>query len=111
MDMDTSADDSLLAQFPGTPIDRESAAHYRARLDRRLVLNRCDDCGHWHQPPRPICPVCWSATVRPTPVAGTGTIHLLTLLHQGAPATGVDYATPYPVVTVELDEQLGLRFT
>jgi len=23
----------------------------------------------------------------------------------------VDYATPYPVVTVELDEQEGLRFT
>jgi len=23
----------------------------------------------------------------------------------------VDYATPYPVVTVELDEQVGLRFT
>jgi uncharacterized OB-fold protein len=32
-------------------------------------------------------------------------------LHQGPPADGVDYSTPYPVVTVELDEQTGLRFT
>ena len=32
-------------------------------------------------------------------------------LHQGPPAPGVDYATPYPVVTVELEEQPGLRFT
>jgi hypothetical protein len=33
-------------------------------------------------------------------------------LHQGPPAPGVDYAQgPYPVVTVELDEQPGLRFT
>lgn len=32
-------------------------------------------------------------------------------LHQGPPAEGVDYATPYPVVTVDLDEQDGLRFT
>ena len=32
-------------------------------------------------------------------------------LHQGPPADGVDYSTPYPVVTVELDEQEGLRFT
>ena len=32
-------------------------------------------------------------------------------LHQGPPAEGVDYSTPYPVVTVELDEQEGLRFT
>jgi uncharacterized protein len=32
-------------------------------------------------------------------------------LHQGPPAEGVDYSTPHPVVTVELDEQAGLRFT
>jgi uncharacterized OB-fold protein len=32
-------------------------------------------------------------------------------LHQGPPAPGVDYSTPYPVVTVELEEQAGLRFT
>jgi uncharacterized OB-fold protein len=47
----------------------------------------------------------------PTPVAGTGTIHLAVFLHQGPPAPGVDYSTPYPLVTVELDEQPGLRFT
>ncbi len=49
--------------------------------------------------------------MRPTEVSGTGTIHLLIFLHQGPPAEGVDYATPYPVATVELDEQPGLRFT
>ncbi|CAB4364073.1 MAG: hypothetical protein F2681_08705 [Actinobacteria bacterium] len=43
--------------------------------------------------------------------AGNGTIHLAVFLHQGPPAEGVDYSTPYPVVTVELDEQPGLRFT
>ena len=32
-------------------------------------------------------------------------------LHQGPPAEGVDYSTPYPVVTVELDEQPGLRYS
>ena len=32
-------------------------------------------------------------------------------LHQGPPAVGVDYTAPYPVVTVELDEQPGLRFS
>ena len=29
----------------------------------------------------------------------------------GSAGTGVDYSTPYPVVTVELEEQAGLRFT
>ena len=32
-------------------------------------------------------------------------------LHRGPRAPGVDYSTPYPVVTVELEEQPGLRFT
>ncbi len=38
-------------------------------------------------------------------------MYLLTLLYQGPPAPGVSYEQPYPVVTVELDEQPGLRFT
>lgn len=38
-------------------------------------------------------------------------IFMAILLHRGPPAPGVDYSTPYPVVTVELDEQSGLRFT
>jgi uncharacterized OB-fold protein len=108
---DVIADDELLARFPGHPLDHDSAAHYRGRLDRRLLINRCDDCGTWHHPPKPICPACWSPDVTATEVAGAGTIHLAIFLHQGPPAEGVDYTTPYPVVTVELDVQPGLRFT
>jgi uncharacterized OB-fold protein len=84
---------------------------YRGLLQRELRLNRCADCGWWHHRPKPICPRCWSKRLVPTPVSGRGTIHLLILLHQGPPAEGVDYSTPHPVATVELDEQTGLRFT
>lgn len=49
--------------------------------------------------------------MQPTEVTGDGVIHLLIFLHQGPLAEGVDYSTPYPVATVELDEQPGLRFT
>ncbi|MGD9705133.1 MAG: Zn-ribbon domain-containing OB-fold protein [Acidimicrobiia bacterium] len=105
------SDDELVAMFAHLGIDRDSAAHFRGRLDHRLLVNRCADCGVFHHPSRPVCPRCWSSAVVPTEVAGTGTIHLLTFLHQGPPAPGVDYSTPYPLVTVELDEQVGLRFT
>ncbi|SNQ47178.1 conserved hypothetical protein [Frankia canadensis] len=105
------SDEELLARFPGQPVDHDSAAHYRGRLAHRLLINRCGDCGTWHQPPRPVCPACWSSNVVATEVAGTGTVHLAIFLHQGPPAPGVDYATPHPVVTVDLDEQPGLRFT
>jgi uncharacterized OB-fold protein len=105
------SDTDLVAQYAGRGITRDSAAHFRGRYDRQLLINHCADCGHWHHPPKPICPSCWSTAIEPTPVAGRGTIHLAVFLHQGPPAEGVDYSTPYPLVTVELDEQPGLRFT
>jgi uncharacterized OB-fold protein len=101
----------LILRFPGQRIDHDNRAHFEGRLQRRLLMNRCADCGLWHQPPLPICPRCWSTHVVPTEVSGRGTIFLMVLLHQGPPAEGVDYSTPYPVVTVDLDEQEGLRFT
>jgi uncharacterized OB-fold protein len=108
---DLISDEELVATFAHLGIERDSAAHFRGRLAHRLLLNRCEECGRFHQPPRPMCPACWSTDVAATEVRGHGTIHLVIFLHQGPPAPGVDYTTPYPVVTVELDEQPGLRFT
>jgi hypothetical protein len=105
------SDDELVQRFPGEGITHDNAAHYRGRLRRELLMNRCGDCGRWHAPPKPICPDCWSSRVSAEPVSGEGVIFMAILLHRGPPAPGVDYSTPYPVVTVELDEQPGLRFT
>ncbi len=103
------SDDELVARYPGRQLDHDNKSQYRGWLNRRLLINRCDDCGSWHERPRPCCPACWSPNVTPTEVAGTGTIHMAIFLHQGPPAEGVDYSVPHPVVTVELDEQPGLR--
>lgn len=106
------SDAELMTQLAHLPVERDTAEHYRGYLRRELVVNRCADCGRWHQPMRPMCPACWSWHVAPTAVSGRGTVYLVMLLHQGPPADGVDYARrPYPVVTVELAEQRGLRFT
>ncbi len=99
----------LLAAFPAARIDHDNAAHHRGLLQRRLLVNRCTDCGTWHQPPRPVCPACWSSSVRAEEVAGTGTVALLTILRQGPRRPGVDYAQGHALVAVELDEQPGLR--
>ncbi|MEM7139804.1 MAG: zinc ribbon domain-containing protein [Actinomycetota bacterium] len=109
---ETPRDDAaLLTRFPGHPVNRDSAAHYHGRLERRLLINRCADCANWHHPPRPLCPACWSWDVAAVEVSGRGRIHLLMTLMQGPPAPGVDYADGHPVITVELDEQPALRFT
>jgi uncharacterized protein len=105
------SDEELVTRFGRYGVDRDSAAHYRGWLEHRFLVQRCDDCGTWHHPPRPVCPTCWSMRITPTEVAGRGTIFLAIFLHQGPPASGVDYSTPYPVVTAELDEQPGLRVT
>src|SRR5262245_12454803 len=93
------------------PVERETAEHYRGYLRRDLVMHRCGDCGRWHHPMRPLCPGCWSWNVVPTAVSGRGTVYPVPLLHQGRAADGVDYArAPHSVVTVQLEEQDGLRF-
>ena len=105
------ADSELLARFPDTWINHDNKEFYRGWLRRELVLNRCEQCGRWDTPPKPICPACWSDRLRPTAVSGNGTIHLLVRLRQGPPVDGVDYTAGHPVATVELAEQPGLRFT
>lgn len=102
-------DEELLDAFGGVRIDADNAAHYRGLLEQRLLVNRCDDCGRYHHPPRPVCPACWSRSVTPTEVRGDGSIAFFTILRQGAPQPGVDYSNGHPLVAIELDEQPGLR--
>ena len=106
-----SDDEQLIERFAGHGITRDNAEHFRGRLERRLLMSRCGDCGHWQHPTRPMCPACWSWNMTMEEVSGRGTIHLVMILHQGPPAGGVDYGTGHPVVTVELEEQPSLRFT
>lgn len=104
-------DAELAACFPDVALDGDLRDHYAGRLERRLLLTRCTDCGRWTVPGAPVCPDCWSFEVRATEVSGLGTIHLLTLLHQGPSPDVIDYSGPHPVAVVELVEQVGLRLT
>ena len=105
-------DAELVERFPYARVDHDTKHLYRGWLERRLLVNRCGDCGHWHHPPKPVCPKCLSDHLEPTQVSGRGEVYLTMLIHQGPPAPEVDYAKgPHPVVTVELEEQPGLRIT
>lgn len=102
-------DDEVLTAFPDVRLDHDNKLFYKGILCREYLINRCDDCGRWHTPPRWMCPACWSTNITPTQVDGRGTVDLVTFLHQGPPAPGVAYATPYPLAAVLLDGVDGLR--
>jgi hypothetical protein len=77
-------------------------------IDHRLVIFRCQECGFWLHPPRPICRRCRSWEVAPEEVSGRGHVYTYTVT---ATAFHPYYATkvPYVVAVVELAEQAGLR--
>ena len=105
----SSSEPAIWELYPDATIDQDNRAQYEGMLRRELCLNRCSSCTAWHQPPRSICPRCWSVDVRPTAVSGKGVVMMAAVLRQGKAALGVEY--PYHLVTVELDEQPALRYT
>jgi uncharacterized protein len=103
------SDDDVLAAYPDVRLDHDNKHHYRGLLQRRYLVNRCTGCRTWHAPPRARCPQCWSTAIEPTPLGGEATVELVTFLHQGPPAPGVDYSEPYPLVSARFDGVDGIR--
>ncbi|MBS9376401.1 Zn-ribbon domain-containing OB-fold protein [Rhodococcus sp. B50] len=99
--------EDVFKRFPRIRLDQINIEYYRGLLLHELRAGWCPECEQWHTPLRPICPSCWSSEVVVRPVQGSGTIHLLTRLHQGPPV--VDYTTPWPLAAIDLTEQPGLR--
>jgi uncharacterized protein len=101
--------EEVLAAFPGVQIDRDNVEHYRGLMGRRLLINRCSDCGYWIYPHRPLCPQCLSWNVVPTEVSGEGKVYMFTLIHQERDPNG-HMEAPLPLAAVELQERAGLRY-
>ena len=101
---------------PGRPfarvrVDHDNKAFYRGWLEKRLLMNRCANCGRWHHPPKPICPIAG----RPTSADRGQRTGRGAPAHAAASGTGGAgrrlHAGPHPVATVELVEQVGPRYT
>src|SRR5579864_6598602 len=103
----------VLGRYPRNWIDLDNFALFEGFLDHRLLINKCQDCQRYFQPPWPSCPDCWSDRVEPTEVSGHGLVHTFVILHTGAlrGAEGVDYIKGHPLAVIQLQEQEGLRVT
>lgn len=69
--------------------------------ERRLLIQRCRECGVLRHPPRPMCPSCHALSWNTVEASGRGTLLSFVLpRHPPMPFMGDDYI----VALVELEE-------
>jgi uncharacterized OB-fold protein len=86
--------------------DAITAPFWEAARERRLVVQRCRDCGRHQFYPRPFCLACGGTRLDWAPSKGLATVHALTTVRIAVIA---ELQPPYVVALVELDE--GPRMT
>jgi uncharacterized OB-fold protein len=85
--------------------DDHTRPFWEAAQQRRLVVPRCTDCGHFRLPPTPFCPICQSRHVEWIDLAGEATVYSFAVVH-GFP--GMPELILVPAV-VELPDAPGAR--
>ena len=83
--------------------DAATEPYWAAAREHRLVMPRCQECGHYHFSPRTLCPQCSSARLQWTDCSGKGEVYSFTVIHR-APSPAFAAAVPYVVAAVKLDE-------
>jgi uncharacterized protein len=87
-------------------ITDETAAFWTGGSDGELRISRCQTCGFWLHPPRPVCRRCHGRDIQPEATSGRGVVWTYTVnRYQWSP--GIE--PPYVLAHVELEEQPGLR--
>ncbi|MGB5904028.1 MAG: Zn-ribbon domain-containing OB-fold protein [Xanthobacteraceae bacterium] len=71
--------------------------------ERRLVMQKCEDCGNVAYYPAYMCPACTSEKLTWTELSGRGRVHSVTIVHRPA-APAFTSAVPYAVALIEVEE-------
>jgi uncharacterized protein len=85
------------------PADPVSGPFWEAARNRRLVVQRCLNCGRLRYPPLVGCPDCLSRPAEWTELRPEGTIWSYAVYHRALHAA-FDGDPPYTVAVVELDD-------
>jgi hypothetical protein len=81
--------------------DPTTEPFWQACLEHRLVVQRCNACGHHQFYPRPFCLACEATLLGWVEVSGAGTIYSLTTVRLQVTE---ELPPPYLLAIVELDE-------
>lgn len=98
--------DAYLKPLPEPTID--SQPFWDGLKDRRILLQRCADCGEVRHYPRPMCGSCQSMDVDWVEASGRGEVYSWTVTHHPF-QIGFRGETPYILVTVDLEEGVRMQ--
>jgi len=93
---------------PGPRPSELDAPFWNACRERRLVFQRCGDCGRWRHPPAPLCPSCQSLCIRWETAGHEARVYSVTRVHAAAHPS-VATSLPYTLAVVEFPECGGVR--
>lgn len=83
--------------------DPANAPFWEGTKRHELLVRRCQQCGEYQWPPRPMCAQCHSFDLQWVKTGGKGILYTYTVAYRAFhPAFQND--VPYGVVIVELDE-------
>lgn len=82
-------------------LDADARAWWDATRARRLLIQRCDACGHLQHYPRMLCVACGRTALSFVEAAGTGAVRSFTVVHR---APSASFSAPYIVALVRLSE-------
>lgn len=81
--------------------DPTTEPFWQACAERRLVVQRCGDCGACQHYPRPFCLACGSSRLGWAEATGRGTVYSVATMR--LPVTD-ELVPPYQIALVDLDE-------
>lgn len=94
-------------QKPLPFVSEVNRPYWDAARRHELVLQRCQECGHYRYPPGDTCPRCLSDRLAWVKVSGRGSIYTWVVFHQVYHQAFANDA-PYAVVVVQLEEGVRL---
>ena len=80
----------------------EEAMWFEHCREHRLMIQRCELCGHHQFPPRSVCVECLDPEPEWVEVAGEGTVFTFTVQHREA--AGFSGQAPYVIAMIQLAE-------
>lgn len=86
---------------PNLEANRYTRRFWAACARGALEAALCRDCRHTFLPAGPVCPRCWSRSVRTRRLSGTGTVATFTVYRQ---AYHPAFKPPLVVALIQLDE-------